>query len=162
VSSLGSREGIDVHDEEVEKLISRLAEEIMRERLSGGRSGTNPCCRVLHKNFSEVGSVSELSNLLKQCKLVFINFYSTYCPHCMLFDRVFRTVGAKYSDTALFIKVNVMSSPEIAIAYYVMGVPTTVAVVDGVEVNRVVGLVPSSTFEAFVKNVIESYPCRGE
>ena len=146
---------LESYDEEVKKLIDKLAEELLQKR----GAGENPCCRVLNRNFSEVSSARELDDLLRQCKIVFINFYSTYCPHCMMFDRVFRTVGARYSRNALFIRVNVMLSPDIAMAFYVMGVPTTVAVVDGAEVDRVIGLVPPSEFEVFVRRVIESYPC---
>ena len=149
--------GLEGYDEEVEKLIDKLAEELLQKR----GAGENPCCSVLNRNFSEVGSARELDDLLRQCKIVFINFYSTYCPHCMMFDRIFRAVGAKYSDAALFIRVNVMVSPDIAMAYYVMGVPTTVAVVDGAEVDRVIGLVPPSEFEIFVRRIIKSHPCEG-
>ena len=148
---------IEGYDEEVKRLIDKLAEELIQRR----GASENPCCRVLNRNFSEVGSARELDELLRQCKVVFINFYSTYCPHCMMFDRIFRTVGAKYSNTALFIRVNVMVNPDIAMAYYVMGVPTTVAVVDGTEVDRVIGLVPPGEFEVFVKRIIESHPCEG-
>jgi len=147
--------GVEEYDQEVRKLLDRLTEELMHSRGAEG----NPCCRVLNRNFSEVGSAGELRELIRQCKVVFINFYSTYCPHCMVFDRVFRTVGARYSRNALFIRVNVMVSPDIAVAFYVMGVPTTVAIVDGAEVDRVIGLVPPRDFDVFVRRVIESHPC---
>ena len=154
-SESGTNMSVEEYDQEVRKLLDRLTEELIH----GRGVEENPCCRVLNRNFSEVSSAGELSELLSQCKVVFINFYSTYCPHCMMFDRVFRTVGARYSRNALFIRVNVMLSPDIAMAFYVMGVPTTVAVVDGAEVDRVIGLVPPSEFEIFVRRVIESYPC---
>jgi len=149
--------GLESYDEEVKKLIDKLAEELLQKR----DAGENPCCRVLNRNFSEVSNARELNDLISQCKIVFINFYSTYCPHCMMFDRVFRSIGAKYSNTALFIRVNVMMNPDIAMAYYVMGVPTTVAVVDGTEADRVIGLVPPSEFEVFVRKIIDSNPCEG-
>ena len=142
----------ELHDEYLEKVLEQLARKISRRV-------ERKCCKRVVEVGHEILSPSELHSILSICKAVFINFYSTTCPHCEIFKLIFLRVGRKYQGKAAFIRLNVLYAPEVAYEYGVLGLPTTIALIDGTVYDRVVGYVPERFFEEHVKSVLIKAGC---
>ena len=142
----------ELHDEYLEKILEQLTRKISR-RIE------RKCCKRVIEVGHEILSSSELHGILDICKAVFINFYSTTCPHCEMFKPIFLRVGRKYQDKAAFIRLNVLHAPEVAYEYRVLGVPTTIALIDGLVYDKVIGYVPERFFEEHVKSVLIKAKC---
>ncbi|RLG73398.1 MAG: hypothetical protein DRO23_09005 [Thermoprotei archaeon] len=142
----------ELHDEYLEKILEQLARKISRKV-------ERKCCKRIIEVGYEVLNPRELHNIFNTCKAVFINFHSTTCPHCEMFKPIFLSVGKKYQSKAAFIRLNVLYAPEIAYEYGVLGVPTTIALIDGSVYDRIVGYVPKRFFEDYVKSVLVKAEC---
>jgi len=145
-----------VASREIEEILEKLKEKIILETLSS-RSG---CCKTKPSGRPvEVRSLRELQELERGCRVLFIMFYSPTCPYCRAFAPLFAEAAGIYGDKAAFARVNVYELPEAAAMYGVMGVPTTIAVVDGRPVFRLVGLVDPETFEEAILRALERAGC---
>ena len=69
---------------------------------------------------------------------VIVDFAATWCGPCKMFAPVFEAVSEK-SD-AMFVKIDVDESPELARQFRVMSVPTIVKIVNGEVVGKKVGI----------------------
>ena len=79
-----------------------------------------------------------------------IDFWAPWCGPCRMMAPHFEE-AAKSHKTVLFAKVNVDENPEVAQQFNVRGIPTTVFLKDGKEINRIVGAVGKAQIEAKVK-----------
>jgi thioredoxin 1 len=71
-----------------------------------------------------------LSVIIEENPLVLIDFYSKTCTPCKILLPMYEGISEEVSGVA-FTKVCVDDEPELAGKYYIMGVPTMVAVRDG-------------------------------
>lgn len=141
-------------DKEVEALLNRLALRIVQEKRRMMK-----CCKSRIEANHKITSIKELAKVLEICRAVFINFYSPMCPHCEMFKHVFYSVAKKYHNKAAFVRINVFDVPESVREYSVLGVPTTIVIVDGGEYDRIVGYVPKSVFEQRVLTTLDRIGC---
>lgn len=143
-----------VSESELKTLLDQMAEKIIRER-----NTAKDCCQMKIKAGYEISSIEDLEDIMKNCKVVFINFYSPVCPHCIMFDEVFLSIGEKYKEKAAFVKSNVFYSSNIAYMFNVLGTPTTIALIHSSVYDRIVGYVPPTVFEAFVRRTLSKANC---
>ena len=80
------------------------------------------------------------SEVLKSDKPVLIDFYADWCGPCKMLSPIIEEV-AKENEDIKVVKINVDSEQELAIEYGVMSIPTVVAIKDGKEIGRRVGVV---------------------
>ncbi len=140
-------------DEELNELLERLAHRYI------SRSLTQPCCREPPPVGLEVRSWNEIQGIMRKCRVLFVNFYSTYCPYCRIFHRVFIDVGRMYRGRAGFVMINVEHDPETAWRYNIMSTPTTIAFIDGEPATMIPGYVPHHVFQSIVERVLEKAGC---
>ncbi len=144
-----------IRDPEVEKLLRK----IMSKTLVSASARSSACCIRDYPPGYEIKSEAELEELIKTCKVVFINYYSPVCPYCELFAPIYTKIASKYRGKAVFARVNVAVAPELAWRYYVMATPTTIALYKGKPVQGVPGYIEEEYFEELVKEVLREAGC---
>ncbi len=98
----------------------------------------------------EVNS-EELENILKEKKLVFVDFWGEACRPCEaivpILDRI--SSNPEFHDYE-FLSLNVTASPEVGVEYGIFSVPTLIIFVNGEERDRKTGFVPQVELEKFL------------
>lgn len=96
------------------------------------------------KENSKVVYVNESTfevEVLNSDKIVLIDFYADWCGPCNMLAPTIDEISIERDDVKV-VKVNVDESEKLAIEYDAILIPTLVVMEDGVEKNRIVGLVP--------------------
>lgn len=140
-------------DEDINSILNRLARRYVSKTIP------RQCCNMKLPVGYEIRSGREIEELVRDCRILFVNFYSTYCPYCKIFHKVFTEVGRKYRGRAGFIRLNVDYDVETAWKYNVMATPSTIAFVDGKPVTLIPGYVPYETFEVIVQRILREAGC---
>ncbi|MEM0240060.1 MAG: thioredoxin [Candidatus Nezhaarchaeales archaeon] len=129
-------------DEELKRIKERKLKEMMRLSLSKGG-------KVLHLN-----STSFRDILKSESRPILVDFWAEWCAPCRLLSPIFEKLAEKYSDKVVFAKVNVDECPDLAEEHGIMAIPTLILFRDGVEVERVIGLVPEKRIESMIKKYL--------
>jgi thioredoxin 1 len=74
---------------------------------------------------------------------VVVEFMSYSCAHCAAMEPVLQQVAKVLQSRQLFVRVNVALETELAGTYAIEGTPTIVLFLDGQEVGRIEGPLPS-------------------
>ena len=83
-----------------------------------------------------------------------MDFWAEWCGPCHALAPVVEATAERHRDGAQVVKVNVDDSPTIAQRYRIQGIPTLILFQDGVEKERIVGVVSqekiSETIERYI------------
>ena len=85
-----------------------------------------------------------LDEVIKNDKLVIIDFFATWCAPCAIQSESLKNVEKEYSDKIEVFKVDVDENQEVAIRYGITAMPTLIFFKDGEEVERQVGYMEES------------------
>ena len=88
-------------------------------------------------------------------KLMFVDFWATWCGPCRVMEPVVEKLAAKYSDRVLFGKVNVDEEMNISSRYEVFSIPTFMIFKNGQPMDAVIGAVGEASLERLVTSAIE-------
>ena len=97
-----------------------------------------------------IESASELDQLVSQSKdsLIVVDFSAEWCGPCRMIAPVFDELALATAEAgAVFCKVDVDKTPELADRYEVQGMPTFVFIKDGEVVERFAGASPQKLRE---------------
>ncbi len=86
---------------------------------------------VTDKNFEDT---------IKKNKLVFIDFWATWCGPCRALAPTIQELAKEYSGKVLIGKLDVDENPATAEKFQVFSIPTMIVFKDGSEAERLVGL----------------------
>ena len=85
-------------------------------------------------------------------KLVLIEFFATWCPHCQRMMPVVEAVREKLGHTAKVVQIDIDKNPELTEEQGVEGTPTFILYKDGQEVWRQSGEMPGEELYEKVKS----------
>jgi thioredoxin len=89
-------------------------------------------------------------------RIVFVDFWASWCGPCMAMEPVVDRLAAKYSDRVLFGKVNVDEEINLSSRYEVFSIPTFMVFRSGRPLDAVIGAVGETSLERLIRNAIES------
>lgn len=130
-------------DEEIERIKEKKLKEMLM-KMSSGKKGN-----VIH-----LSSVSFKEVLKSESRPILIDFWAEWCSPCRLLSPIFEKLAEKYSDRVVFAKVNVDECPDLAEEYGIMAIPTLILFTNGVEAERIVGLVPEKRIESLIRKYL--------
>lgn len=84
------------------------------------------------KNFEE--------EALKSEKPVLIDFWASWCGPCKMMSPVVDEIAEEFGETIKVFKVNIDEERNLAAKYNVMSIPTFIALKNGKEVGRTIGV----------------------
>ena len=94
-----------------------------------------------------------VSEVIKNDKLVIIDFFATWCVPCQMMSEVLREIEKEYEDVVEILKVDVDENQETAIRYDVTSMPTLVFFKDGEEVERNVGYIEKDELTSIIEDL---------
>ena len=83
---------------------------------------------------------------LKNNKVVMVDFWAAWCGPCRALTPTIDALESEFKDKAVIAKVDVDSEKQIAAEHSVRAMPTILIFKDGVEMERLVGMSPKSTY----------------
>jgi thioredoxin 1 len=78
--------------------------------------------------------------VLQSEKPVLVDFWAEWCAPCRMLVPTVEAIAEQYADSATVAKLNVDDDPSTAEAYEIKGIPTSILLSAGREVERVVGV----------------------
>ena len=93
-----------------------------------------------------------LTKAANEGKLVFVDFYATWCGPCKMLAPVFEQAGEEMKNDATFLKVDIDQSLELAQQFRISTVPTMMIFKDGKPVETLVGFMPKERIVQKVKS----------
>ena len=101
---------------------------------------------------SKVINSTKFNELIKEKKVVIVDFFATWCGACQMYGPVFEKYASKDKSVAM-VKIDIDKDGKIAEKYNVSAVPTTIAFKDGKAVKRFSGFKQIDDLKKFVESV---------
>lgn len=83
-----------------------------------------------------------LEDILKDNKVVIIDFWAQWCGPCKAFGPIFEEVAKEKDGLVKFVKVDVDKNSKVAALYNIRSIPTVLFIKDGQVVKTRIGVMP--------------------
>lgn len=98
--------------------------------------------KVTEENFEE--------EIIKSEKIVLIDFYATWCMPCKILSSTIEEIANENKEIKV-VKIDIDESPNLATKYNIVSIPTVVVIQNGLEKDRVVGVVKKEEILSMLK-----------
>jgi len=82
---------------------------------------------------------NNFDSFVKENKIAVVDFWAPWCMPCLALEPVIKEIDKKMPEVA-FGKLNVDENVELAKKYGIMSIPTIIIFVNGMEVDRIIGI----------------------
>lgn len=98
----------------------------------------------------KIVNTQEFNELMNE-KAVLVDFFATWCGPCKMLSPVLEGVAEKMKDKVTIVKVDVDRSPDLAVKFGVMSVPTMIMFKNGRQVDAFSGYMPEANLMANIE-----------
>jgi thioredoxin 1 len=103
---------------------------------------------------SAVLTDASFDSAIKANPLVVVDCWAAWCYPCRMIVPIVEELASEYSSVATFGKLNVDENPSTAMRYGIQSIPTILIIKNGVEVDRIVGVMPKAQIETVLKKYL--------
>jgi thioredoxin 1 len=93
-------------------------------------------------NILEINETNFQTEVLSAPGPVLVDFSAVWCGPCKMLEPIIDQLVQEWGDSVKVVRLDVDQSPDIAIQYQVMGVPTLMLFIDGESRERLTGYQP--------------------
>jgi thioredoxin 1 len=105
-------------------------------------------------NVLKVNDSNFESEVLKASEPVLLDFSATWCGPCKQLAPIVEEIAKEYSGRVKVGAVDVEESPDTAVRFRVLSVPTLILIKDGQVRDQIVGLVPKTRIADLIARVL--------
>ncbi len=96
--------------------------------------------------------MSNFSDIIKQDKLVLVDFFAEWCGPCKMMSPILKEVKDVLGDKVFIIKIDIDKNKHLSTKYQVRGVPTLILYKAGKQVWRKSGAVQKNELVSIINN----------
>ena len=94
---------------------------------------------------------SNFDSTIASNPLVVVDCWAAWCYPCRMIAPIVEELASEYGSVASFGKLDVDENPSTAMRYGIQSIPTILIIKNGVEVDRIIGVVPKAQIETVLK-----------
>ena len=94
---------------------------------------------------------NKFDEIINGDKKVVCDFYATWCGPCKMLAPVMEKAADKFSDKAVFVKVDIDENMELAARYGIMSIPLVAVFENGELINKSLGYMSQSEADEFLQ-----------
>ena len=95
-------------------------------------------------------NTEKFDELLKGDKPVVCDFFATWCGPCRMLAPVMDKVSAEFADKAVFVKVDIDQTAELAVRYGIMSIPLVAVFKNGEKTADLLGYTDANGMTEFL------------
>jgi hypothetical protein len=139
----------DLDEDELDKLRQKRLIELKKEHRQ-----TQEWLSLGHGEYSELGGEKDFFDVIKKSQKVVVHFYLRTTPRCKILDRHLKILARQHLETR-FLKIDGEKSPFLSERLSIKVIPTLLAVVQGIAVDRILGFTELGNVDGFSTEMLE-------
>lgn len=96
-----------------------------------------------------------LEQLVKENKVVVIDFWAEWCGPCKMFAPIFEEVSKDFKDKAIFAKIDVDKNNDLAEFYKIRSIPTILFIKNGLIAKTKIGSIHKKELIEIVEELLK-------
>ena len=105
----------------------------------------------------EVKNSTKIDNVIKENKLVLVDFWAEWCGPCKALNPVLAELSEEFKKDLVIAKVNVDENKELSVKHSIRSIPTLLLFKDGDLVETKIGASSSSNTKSEIKSIITKH-----